>query len=236
MALAVPRQPWSQTPEGMQQKLKYIWVCTIGIWVCALGRWVDGNVLGAANDAFSSAFGACLFQDELFAALSLARSEHCPGGASCLFPFAMLAGINCFFDALSLVAVCSPCFRSALQAQSTYCSGCFFTLGAALFQGSGSLLSWQVYRSLSVLFSYGDIETMQRVVIHAIELVDSIEDQPHIASRTGFESRGDSRRAPGEEAPLLQDVSRDRAEDAALEVRSEAPCRAKGPGAPLLAS
>lgn len=198
----LPNQPLSQTSEDVQQKLRYIWVATLGLWVCAFGRWVDGNALGAANDFFSSAFGVCIFQDDLLAFFGISSGQYFPtGGASCLFPFAMLAGINCFFDFLSLAAVCNTCFRSVVMAESTLCSGCFFTLGAAVFQASGSILSWQVYRTLSVLFPYGDIEAMQRAVVHAIECVDVSEISPMIGTRTGVGNRSDDGEACSRDSP-----------------------------------
>jgi len=181
---AQPSQPLSQLSEDSQQKLKYIRVCTIGIWVCALGRWADGNPFGAANDIFSSTFGACLFEDDLLHLVGLESGAACPaGGFSCLFPFSMLAGINSCFDLFSLFILCMPCFRSTMEAQSTLCSGCFFTLGAALFQASGSVLSWQVYHSSSLVYGYGDIQTMQKNVDCA---VDMEEGSAHLAVRTGM--------------------------------------------------
>mmetsp|Transcript_79282 Transcript_79282/g.227456 ORF Transcript_79282/g.227456 Transcript_79282/m.227456 type:complete len:222 (-) Transcript_79282:220-885(-) len=163
MVVVLPSQPISHLSEDAEHKLKYVRICTLGIWVCALGRWADGNTLGAANDLFSGAFGTCIFQDDLSAVFNLPQN----GGAQCLFPFALLSAINAFFDIMSLVLVCPECFKSYVIAFMPECSGCFFTLGAAVFQTSGSVLSWQIHRSASRDIAYGDIRAAGGRLAHA---------------------------------------------------------------------
>lgn len=166
----LPNQPLSQLPESVCVRLTYIRVCTVGLWICAFGRWIDGNPLGAANDFLSSAFGACTLRDDVMVrcGFNAPPGVNCPtGGVSCLFPFALLAGVNACFDSISLWILCRPCFSCAMQAQSPLCSGCFFTFGAALLQASGCLLSLEIQRSLPESFAYGEIQASERVLVHA---------------------------------------------------------------------
>lgn len=181
MAFALPSHSLSQLPEDTQAKLRYVRVCTLGIWLCAVGRWVEGNRLGAANDLFSTAFGTCIFQEDLPSVFHIPHS----GGMQCLFPFALLSGINACFDVLTLIAICPECFNNFVVACTTECSGCFFTLGAALFQTSGSVLSWQIHRAASRdLYSYSAIGSVQQAVQHATDLAE--EGQAKIGVRTGI--------------------------------------------------
>mmetsp|Transcript_49434 Transcript_49434/g.92490 ORF Transcript_49434/g.92490 Transcript_49434/m.92490 type:complete len:243 (-) Transcript_49434:76-804(-) len=166
--LPVIEQPLSSLDEVASRKLRYIGVCVGGMLFCATGRWLDGNHLGAINDALASMFGVAIYCED-------SASSGCPswctrcfyGGLSCLLPFTMLAGVNCIFDCLSLMELCSDlCFRTMIEWQSGLCSGCFFTLAAVVFQVTGGFLSWQIHRSCSQ-YAYGDIQAMQRAVEHA---------------------------------------------------------------------
>lgn len=165
--LPIIEQPLSSLDEVALRKLRHIGVCVAGMLFCAVGRWLDGNHLGAINDALASMFGVAIYcEDSSTSGISCCtRSFY--GGLSCLLPFAMLAGVNCIFDCLSLLELCSDlCFRTVIEWQSGLCSGCFFTLAAVVFQVTGGFLSWQIHRSCSQ-YAYGDIQAMQRAVEHA---------------------------------------------------------------------
>eukprot|EP00747_Dinoflagellata_sp_TGD_P169720 gnl/TRDRNA2_/TRDRNA2_199472_c0_seq1.p1 gnl/TRDRNA2_/TRDRNA2_199472_c0~~gnl/TRDRNA2_/TRDRNA2_199472_c0_seq1.p1 ORF type:complete len:231 (-),score=40.18 gnl/TRDRNA2_/TRDRNA2_199472_c0_seq1:85-777(-) len=180
-------------PEMLQeisQRLRYIRIVILGLWICAIGRWIEGNPLGAINDLFASAFGACLLRDDVLPIFGLSQDQvpTCPtcengiGGLSCLSPFVVLSGLNALFDTLTLLAVCMPCFKSLLEAQTSICGGCFYTFGAAVLQASGSLLAWQIYKTLVAVGAYGEVEAMQSAVAVATPPTLSPESRSPVES------------------------------------------------------
>lgn len=148
--------------EDTHQKLRYARVCIAGVGVCAMGRWAhSGSVLPALTDALACVVGACTSLESCGA--PEARLDFV--STTCLFPFVMLAGINSVFDTLTLILVCRACFECAMFAESTACTGCFFTFSAAVFQALGCFLSWSVYKSYAVAANdYGLVEDMQELM------------------------------------------------------------------------
>lgn len=145
--------------EEARQKLRYTRVCIACLGLCAIGRWVhSGNTFTALSDFIPCSVGACIFREKC----DLPAIDLDLVTTSCLFPFMMLAGLNSCFDALTLFMACGSCFQSRIFAESTICSGCFFTFSATVFQALGSILSWQVYQSCaSGAHAYGRIAEMQ---------------------------------------------------------------------------
>mmetsp|Transcript_47965 Transcript_47965/g.133741 ORF Transcript_47965/g.133741 Transcript_47965/m.133741 type:complete len:219 (-) Transcript_47965:42-698(-) len=205
MSWIVPELPLSQLEAESQQRLTYIRGCLVGLWLCACGRWAGGNSLGALNDVFAGIFGACIFQDDMLCLFALQPIGNWTlGGAPCLTPFALLAGLNACFDLLSFAVVCMPCVESTMEAESPSCSGCFFTFGAVVFQISGTILSWQVYRSVNMVFHYADIRAAQQVMVHATgqnaEVRGSTRGALAGTAETWFSDAPDVEAAPSPEA------------------------------------
>mmetsp|Transcript_43291 Transcript_43291/g.101057 ORF Transcript_43291/g.101057 Transcript_43291/m.101057 type:complete len:199 (-) Transcript_43291:34-630(-) len=142
--------------EESGEKFRYLALSILGIWVAAVGRFAEGSRLGAENDLIPGAFGVWLFQNKFCCACACNGEDpdqptECsmvPSGPNCLVPFGLVSAVNATFDFLICILVCPECFMSVMAADSTLCSGCFFTFAAAMFQTCSAILAWQIWRNM----------------------------------------------------------------------------------------